>query len=171
MTSAGAGAACSRPASRWARPWRRWAPGPPPATAATRPLAIDTFASILHRHTGRPLVVHLWGLSCGPCMKELPAWSALHHERKDLDLVLIHVDPAAPATVERHLRGIGLAPQESWSIDDELDPFLRASIDPTWIGDMPRTLLIDRAGAVVRLRGVADLAEVRRWLDAQRQAR
>ena len=59
----------------------------------------------------------------------------------------------------------GLARAENWSANTEFDEFLRASIDPTWPGDMPRTLLISPSGQVKTIPGTAQMSEVERWLE------
>jgi hypothetical protein len=56
---------------------------------------------------------------------------------------------------------------ESWSVPSELDEFSRARIDPSWSGEMPRTLLIGADGSVTTLRGVADPVQIARWLTLQ----
>ena len=70
--------------------------------------------------------------------------------------------------VEEMLSRSGLDKLESWSFADRFNERLRYEIDPAWSGELPRTLLIDRDGTVTTLPGVADLGEVRAWLDRQR---
>ena len=48
---------------------------------------------------------------------------------------------------------------------------LRYEIDPAWAGELPRTVMIDGDGKTTVLPGVADLARVRAWLDAQPKPR
>jgi thiol-disulfide isomerase/thioredoxin len=133
--------------------------------APERAFERDSYAQIRASHAGRPLVVHLWGMTCGPCLVELPQWGALLRKRPQLPLVLIQVDPSAPAARTQRLAAAGLARAENWSAASEFDEFLRASIDPAWPGDMPRTLLISPSGEVKTIRGAARLAEVERWLE------
>jgi len=132
---------------------------------AERAFSRDSYAHIRASHAGRALVVHLWGMTCGPCLVELPQWGALLRKRPDLPLVLIQVDPSSPDTRTKRLAAAGLAGAESWSANTEFDEFLRASIDPTWPGDMPRTLLISPGGQVKTIPGTAQMNEVERWLD------
>jgi len=138
---------------------------PPPRAEPSGILGPDSVALIRARHAGRPLVVHLWGMTCGPCLAELPKWGALRRRRHDMNLVLIQVDQAPPRAGRQTLQAAGLQGVESWSVGSELDEFLRASIDPKWRGDMPRTLLISSGGEITRIAGVADLGRVERWLD------
>ena len=125
----------------------------------------DSYAHIRASHAGQPLVVHLWGMTCGPCLVELPQWGALRRKRPELPLVLIQVDPSSPEARAKRLAAAGLARAENWSATTEFDEFLRASIDPTWPGDMPRTLLISPGGQVKTIPGTAQMSEVERWLE------
>ena len=134
--------------------------------AASRVFTSESFAQIRARHAGQALVVHLWGMTCGPCLVELPKWGELHRKRPGMHLVLIQVDQTPPGASEQTLRSAGLRKAESWSIASELDEFVRAGIDPKWRGEMPRTLLISPAGEITRIAGVADLGQVTRWLDS-----
>ena len=139
--------------------------------AAPQRLTEESFAQIRSHYAGQPLVVHIWGMSCGPCMGELPKWGQLQRAHPGMNLVLIQADFSPPKAAEQTLKDAGLAKAESWAAAQELDEYLRASIDPKWIGDMPRTLLVSSAGKIETLRGVADLAAVRRWLQQQQHAK
>ncbi len=136
------------------------------ADAAPRIFTTDSFAQIRAHHAGRPLVIHLWGMTCGPCLVELPKWGKLLRKRPGMHLVLIQVDQTPLRASEQTLQSAGLLKVESWTVDSELDEFLRASIDPKWLGEMPRTLLISPGGEITRVAGVADLGQVARWLDS-----
>jgi thiol-disulfide isomerase/thioredoxin len=128
-----------------------------------------SWEKLLARHAGKPTVIHLWGLTCAPCLVELPAWGKLQSSRPDLRLVLVAADPLQqdPGRLEATLARAGLGKTESWSFTDRFYERLRYEIDPAWAGELPRTVMIDRAGKTTVLPGVADLAQVRAWLDAQ----
>lgn len=122
-------------------------------------------------HDGQPTVVHFWGLTCAPCLVEMPEWGKLQAERPDMRLVMVAADPVPqdPARVNDMLARADLAKAENWAFTDRFNERLRYEIDPAWAGELPRTLLIDRDGQETVLTGVADLAEVRTWLDAQKK--
>lgn len=142
---------------------------------AAEPLSFErgSWAKLRAAHAGQPIVVHLWGLTCGPCLVELPAWGKLQAERADLKLVLVSADPLPqdPARVSATLTRAGLANSESWTFTDRFYERLRYEIDPTWAGELPRTVMIDRDGKVQVLPGVADLSTVRAWLELQAKSR
>lgn len=132
--------------------------------SATRPFSADSFGRIRAAHAGAPLVVHVWGMTCGPCLVELPRWGQLLRRHPRLPLVLIQADAGPRRAAEQTLAGAGLAGAESWALTDEPDEFMRASIDPQWAGEMPHTLLIAADGSVTRISGSADMAAVERWV-------
>ena len=133
------------------------------------PFERGSWAKLRTAHTEQPTVVHFWGLTCGPCLVELPNWGKLLAERKDLHLVLLAADPLPqqPEQLAATLDRAGLGSAESWAFTDRFYERLRYEIDPAWAGELPRTEMIARDGTVTVLRGVADLAKVRAWLDAQ----
>ena len=122
-------------------------------------------------HDGQPTVVHFWGLTCAPCLVEMPEWGKLQAERPDMRLVMVAADPVPQdaARVNDMLARADLARAENWAFTDRFNERLRYEIDPAWAGELPRTVLIDRDGQETVLTGVADLAEVRTWLDAQKK--
>jgi thiol-disulfide isomerase/thioredoxin len=139
---------------------------------ATEPLPFErgSWAKIGAAHAGRPTVVHLWGLTCAPCLLELPSWGKLVAERRNLNLVLIAADPfpQSPQQIAATLDRAGLSNVESWAFTDRFYERLRFEIDSSWAGELPRTMLIEPDGNVTVLPGVADLDKVRAWLDAGR---
>jgi len=141
--------------------------------AGPLPFERGSWAKLRAAHAGQPVVIHLWGLTCGPCLVELPRWGKLQAERPDLKLVLVAADPLPqePQRVSAILAQAGLGGSESWSFTDRFYERLRYEIDPAWAGELPRTVMIDRHGKATVLPGVADLGQVRAWLDTQSNPR
>ena len=139
------------------------------ANADPLPFERGSWAKLRTAHAGQPTVIHFWGLTCAPCLVELPHWGELQAKRPDLRLVLIAADPLPqdPERLAATLAKAGLDKAESWSFTDRFYERLRYEIDPAWAGELPRTVMIDRNGKPTVLPGVADLAQVRQWLDAQ----
>lgn len=128
-----------------------------------------SWAKLRAAHEGKPVVIHLWGLTCAPCLVEMPLWGKLAAERPDMRLIMIAADPVPqdPARVSDVIARSGLAAAESWAFADRFNERLRHEIDPAWGGELPRTVMIDRRGKATVLPGVADLATVRAWLDRE----
>lgn len=144
-----------------------------PAVAANPlPFERGSWEKIAASLAGKPFVVHFWGLTCAPCLVELPEWGKLLAARADMRLVLIAADPAPqrPEQVEATLNRAGLMRAENWSFADRFHERLRYEIDPTWAGELPRTMLIAGDGTRTVLPGVADLKQVRAWLDTNRRS-
>jgi thiol-disulfide isomerase/thioredoxin len=127
---------------------------------------------ILKAHAGQPLIVHFWGVTCGPCRIEMPEWGRLLRERPDLKLVVINADlvPNAPAVATTMLKETGLADAENWIFEDRFVERLRYEVDRQWRGEIPRTMLIACEGTITTIEGSADMEEVRDWLDKQNAA-
>lgn len=132
-----------------------------------------SWAKLRATHAGQPTVIHLWGLTCAPCLVELPQWGKLVNARPDLRLVLLAADPQPqePERVSATLAKAGLGNAESWSFTDRFYERLRYEIDPAWAGELPRTIMIAADGTATVLPGVADLAQVRAWLDTHSKPR
>ena len=145
------------------------------AAQASDPLPFErgSWATLRANHAGQPTVVHLWGLTCAPCLMELPQWGKLLAERRDLRLVLVAADPLPqpPELVAATLHRAGLGDAESWTFIDRFYERLRYEIDGAWSGELPRTMMIARDGTVTVLPGVADLDKVRAWLNGQARLR
>jgi len=75
-----------------------------------------TWQQIREAHAGRPLVVHFWGLTCAPCLAELPGWGRLFAERPGADMVFVAADSRMqePALVSSMLANAGLSGAENW---------------------------------------------------------
>ncbi len=140
------------------------------ATAhASDPLPFErgSWARLRAAHAGQPTIVHFWGVTCAPCMVEMPRWAKLAEADRELDLVLVDADPVGEAADAPILAKMGLAETENWRFADDFTERLRYEIDPKWHGELPLTLLIGHDGAVRKIIGSADFAEVQDWLDGQ----
>jgi len=142
----------------------------PAHSAEMRAFGRGTWTSILNEHAGKPVVIHLWGLTCAPCLTELPHWAALERDRKDMTLIMIAADPT-PANADDltvTLDNAGLQRSERWMFADAFSERLRFEVDPKWRGEMPRTILISADGKPTIMPGLADLGAIRTWLDAEK---
>ena len=128
-----------------------------------------SWQEICAANAGQPTVMHIWGLTCAPCLTELPQWAALRKERPDLNIIMLATDPlsASAADLTGVLQKAGLASGESWAFADAFTERLRFEIDPKWLGEMPRTILLARDGSITAMPGLADLGAVRSWYDAE----
>ncbi len=134
-----------------------------------KPFVRGSWAEMRRAHRGAPVIVHFWGLSCAPCLGELPRWGQLLHDRPGLNLVLVAADPAPedPARVKVTLDRAGLASAEAWAFADSFLDRLRFEVDPDWAGELPFTVLIGKDGITTSRAGTTDFATLGTWLAKQ----
>ena len=118
-------------------------------------------------------MIHFWGLTCGPCLVELPQWGKLQAERPDMRLVLIAADPAAAGSRARDGDAGACRSRRSRELGftDRFYERLRYEIDPAWAGELPRTVMIDGDGKTDRPARRRRPRPGAPWLDAQSKAR
>lgn len=143
------------------------------AFAADAPSELKSFGrgswtSLLRAHAGRPTLINFWGVTCGPCKEELPLLGALMRDHRDIDIVMISADlfPDLPAATKAALQKAGLSAAENWIFSEGFVERLRFEIDPTWQGDIPRTMLVARDGKITTIEG-ADMTAIENWRQAQ----
>ncbi len=140
------------------------------AFAETRPFQRGSWTEIRSAHADRPLIVHVWGLSCGPCLVELPDWAELMRSHPGADMVLINGDRPGDKLhlADERIAKAGLGAAEQWAFAEAHTDRLRFEIDAGWQGELPFTLLIGRDGGVTSFSGSADFAMLAAWIDSQR---
>ncbi len=134
-----------------------------------KPFGRGSWKQILHSHAGRPTLVHFWGVTCGPCKVELPMLGQFMKDHSAIDMVTISADlvPDLPAATRSMLDTVGLKAAENWIFSDGFVERLRFEIDPTWQGDIPRTLLISRDGTITTIEGSAEMRDLEIWSEQQ----
>ena len=137
--------------------------------ATPQPFQRGSWSNLLDAHRGRATIVHFWGLTCGPCVVELPEWGRFAGRRGDTDLVMVDADPTtiAPEDLATVLEKAGLGRVESWRFADNFTERLEYEIDPEWHGELPYTVLLGRDGSAKTIVGAVDFAQLAKWLDGQ----
>jgi thiol-disulfide isomerase/thioredoxin len=135
------------------------------APTPLKPFERGSWQQVLHAHAGRPTLVHFWGVTCGPCKIELPELGAFMKAHPGIDVVTISADlvPNLPAATQAMLDQAGLSAAENFIFNDGYAERLRFEIDPSWQGDIPRTMLIARDGSISTIEGSAEAAELDKW--------
>lgn len=144
--------------------------GQPPVL---RPFVRGSWTRLRQSHAGRPLLVHFWGITCPPCIGELPKWGALQRAHPEATVIFVAADPEPvnPDDVAAAIVKARIDSAEQWMFADEFTERLRFEVSPEWAGEMPYTMLITPAGQVSTLAGVADMATLERWLSSHRAGR
>jgi thiol-disulfide isomerase/thioredoxin len=135
------------------------------APSPLKPFERGSWRDVLRAHAGRPTLVHFWGVTCGPCKLELPLLGQFMKEHPGIDVVTISADlaPNLPAATQSMLDKAGLSSAENFVFNDGYAERLRFEIDPSWQGDIPRTMLIGRDGAIATIEGTAEIADLGKW--------
>ncbi|MBV9457944.1 MAG: TlpA family protein disulfide reductase [Bradyrhizobium sp.] len=134
-----------------------------------RPFERGSWKELLHSHAGHPTLVHFWGVTCGPCKVELPELGEFMKHHPAIDVVTISADlvPNLGPATRSMLQNAGLSGAENWIFSDGFAERLRFEIDPTWQGDIPRTMLISRDGEITAIEGSAEVADLEKWSAGQ----
>lgn len=137
--------------------------------AGLRPFVRGSWKQIRQAHQGRPLVVHFWGVTCAPCMGELPKWGELERSRPGVDIVFVAADPIPiePPNIEAAVAKTGIGAAENWLFSDSFLERLRFEVNPQWGGELPYTVMIDAAGIVKTTAGVMEQKDLRAWMAQQ----
>jgi thiol-disulfide isomerase/thioredoxin len=137
------------------------------AMADPLPFGRGSWQQLKAAHAGQPVVVHFWGVTCAPCLTELPAWGRLRDQRPDMNLVMVSADPIVePAdSITAVLTRSGLATAESWLFKERFTERLYYEVDRRWSGELPRTILIAGDGTEQTIVGTVDFKTISAWLD------
>ena len=137
-----------------------------------KPFERGSWQQILKAHHGRATLVHFWGVTCGPCKVELPLLGQFMKQHGDVDVVTISADlaPNLPAATQTMLKSAGLDGAENWIFNDGYVERLRFEIDPTWQGDIPRTILISPDTTAATIEGTAEIPDLETWAARQKRA-
>jgi thiol-disulfide isomerase/thioredoxin len=143
------------------------------ASGELKPFLRGSWQQLLAAHRDRPTIVHFWGVTCGPCKVELPRLGQFAKAHPGIDVVTISADlvPDRSGATRAMLAKSGLGLAENWIFGDGFVERLRFEIDPAWQGDIPRSLLISRTGAVTTIEGSAELQQLEAWSGKQRDAK
>src|ERR1700757_236164 len=123
-----------------------------------------SWPQLLHSHAGHLTIVHFWGVTCGPCKVELPQLGDFMKQHPKVEIVTISADlvPNLGAAARSMLQSAGLSSAENWIFSDGYAERLRYEVDPSWQGDIPRTMLIAREGEITTIEGSADMAALQK---------
>lgn len=144
----------------------------PVLAAEPKPFDSTSLAKIQAQRMGKPFILSLWSVNwCGSCIEELTMLGKLAKTQAHLPLVLVSVDnPEDSKAIQKTLHKLGLSQAESWVFDDPIPERLRASIDTTWQGELPRSYLYDRQHRREAISGVLSESRLKAWLRQHNQS-
>jgi hypothetical protein len=140
---------------------------------ASKAFGEGSWQQLTGAHKGQRLIVHFWSLTCAPCLTELSEWGKLLAEHPEAPLVFINWEsrPQPDERIRTTLVKAGLAGAENWTLIDDFEQKIRFAIDRDWMGELPRTQLIERDGAVTAFSGATDFLKLAAWLDEAKNDR
>lgn len=116
-------------------------------------------------YAGKPFLLSVWSIECGPCFKELDVLSKLKEEYPGFNLILLSADSVGVmGEVEQFLTEYNLSEVNSWMYGSNRTEQLRYAIDPAWYGEMPRSYFYDKDGKRKAVSGLLSEDVLRRWI-------
>jgi thiol-disulfide isomerase/thioredoxin len=125
--------------------------------------------SILKKVTDEKVVIHFWGVTCAPCVKEMPLWGNFLKNNQNTKVIFIQVDDVTPESMQKMLNKAGLEKANNYFVVGPFDERLRYEIDPKWHGETPTTMLIDKNGKATRKTGLMNFQQLQSSLIAGRE--
>jgi thiol-disulfide isomerase/thioredoxin len=115
-------------------------------------------------YKGRPLAMHVWSLTCTPCLAELPKWAERIKRHPEIAFVFINTDGISHApALSKRLQYAGVKPTQSLVYADDFVERLQYEISPDWHGELPRNELISRSGGSLVSLGLLSDAKFEKW--------
>ena len=111
----------------------------------------------------KPLIVHFWGVTCAPCLTEMPQWGKFVAENKKFQIIFIQVDDVSKQKMARFLIRAHLESAENYALTDFFDERIRYEVDPKWQGETPVTFLISKNNQKTRITGQVNFQNLKLW--------
>jgi thiol-disulfide isomerase/thioredoxin len=133
------------------------------------PLHAGDVAKIRATFKGKPLVMHVWSLTCAPCLIELPEWAQRIRQNPEVAFVFINTDGTRQAAAAaRRMAVSGVKPTRSLVYADDFIERLQYEIAPEWQGELPRTEWVSGGGKSSALIGPVPNFQFKQWLNSER---
>ena len=119
------------------------------------------------QYSNQPVVIHFWGVSCAPCIKELPQWGKFLTKDQGVKSIFIQVDNASIENMVRRIKSAKIEKFDNFYLDGNFDEFIYYEVDKDWHGEIPMTIMIGKNGERQRVLGSIDFKDLNRWLAKQ----
>ena len=123
------------------------------AAPVVTPADAPTIKQAIAKQKGQVVLVNFWATWCGPCVAEFPAivQTSRRYKASGLRVLCVSADRLKDkdAKVGPFLAKSGAGFPAFLEKSRDPEEFINA-FDPSWQGDLPRTLIYDRAGHLVK---------------------
>ena len=110
----------------------------PALAGEARPFVKGSWQELRQLHRNKPTIVHFWGVTCAPCMVEMPRWAKLADAGPRFRLRAGRCRSRGRRCRRAPmLAKMGLSAMENWRFADDFADRLRFEIDPKWHGELP----------------------------------
>jgi thiol-disulfide isomerase/thioredoxin len=132
-------------------------------TMPLNPYGQGDWKKLIESRGNAPLVVHFWGVTCGPCLSEMPQWGqwvAKDHGR----VLFVQVDDVSVDITRNLAKKMKIDKAPNYFVRAKFDEFMRFEIDSKWSGEIPYTVTIDKTGAQRAYSGNTNFKTLQAWL-------
>jgi thiol-disulfide isomerase/thioredoxin len=123
------------------------------APIVVKPADAPTIKKAIAAYRGHVVVVNFWATWCGPCVAEFPDLVKLSRRYKNKGLVVMSVSADHKSDIPTKVQPFLTAHKADFPafLEQASDPedFIDA-FDPKWQGELPRTLIYDKHGKLVK---------------------
>lgn len=123
--------------------------------------------SLLANDTDKLLLINVWATWCTPCVMELPDLVKLQriYGSRDFEFITISADKTSHKDKVLKMLESKHAPVTNYIFNEDDKYKLIETIDPSWEGAIPYSLLIEPGGNIIyRKQGVVDLLELKKLI-------
>jgi len=113
--------------------------------------------------SGTPLVVHFWGVTCGPCLSEMPQWGRFVSDNQGYKVVFVQVDDVSTGIMSQLLAKARLGQAVNYKLTTPFDEFMRYEVDAQWRGETPFTIMVSASGQQTQLNGLVNFGKLKKW--------
>ncbi len=113
--------------------------------------------------SGTPLVVHFWGVTCGPCLSEMPQWGRFVTDNPGYKVVFVQVDDVSTGIMSQLLAKARLGQAVNYKLTTPFDEFMRYEVDAQWRGETPFTIMVNASGQQTQLTGLVNFGKLKKW--------
>ena len=131
------------------------------------PYYAGDWKKISQKNSNQPVVIHFWGVSCVPCMKELPQWGKFLAKEQRIKPIFIQVDHASQELITKRLKIAKIDQFEHYFLASNFDEFIYFEVDKEWHGEIPMTIMIGKDGKKQKILGSMDFKDLKQWLSHQ----